>query len=292
MTATVVANVESLSRFSGEARPENLALYITMLLQTTLDLGRQIELFAGEMQKVIPYESLSYAHDEYGIFVNEGTPARHSCAYRLTVEGRQLGQIRFSRGKRFQEKEIHLIEMLLCSLIYPLRNAIEYRHVLEEARRDPLTGAANRQVLETTLAREAALAHRHQAPLSVIFLDIDNFKSINDSCGHAAGDQAIHALIGCIQSRIRNTDLLARYGGDEFVVVLNNTPLEGARLLAEHIREAVEAVDGDSIAPGLKLRSSLGVATLTVGETAAELIGRADRSLVLAKQLGRNCVVC
>jgi diguanylate cyclase (GGDEF)-like protein len=285
-TATV-----PMPRLPASRGPVGRALRITALLQTTLDLNRQIELFAAEVQNAVPYDSVTYSHDSLGISVTEGGIGRHSCAYRLTVEGTDLGQICFTRNTRFLEKETQTIELLLCSLVYPLRNALEYRRALDEARRDSMTGTANRQALEVTMQREAALAHRHQAPLSVIFLDIDRFKSINDTHGHAAGDQAICALVGCIQCVIRNTDVLARYGGDEFVVMLSNTPPEGAWLLAERIRETVEAFDGNTIAPGLMLSASLGVATLTVGETAAQLLARADQLLKSAKQSGRNRVV-
>jgi diguanylate cyclase (GGDEF)-like protein len=267
------------------------AMRITALLQTTLDLNRQIELFASEVHDAVPYDSVTYSHDSLGISVTEGGIGRHSCAYRLTVEGEDLGEICFTRNTRFQEKETQTIELLLCSLVYPLRNALEYRRALDEARRDPLTGTANRHSLEVTMQREAALAHRHCSPLSVIFLDIDRFKSINDTHGHAAGDHAIRALVGCIQSAVRNTDVVARYGGDEFVVMLSNTPCEGALHLAERIREAVEAFDGSTIAKGVKLTASLGVATLSVGEAAGQLLARADQLLKLAKHAGRNRVV-
>ncbi len=134
-------------------------------------------------------------------------------------------------------------EYLLGALVYPLRNALDFRRAREDASRDPLTGVYNRLGVDGLLRREIGLAHRHATPLSLAFLDIDHFKSINDSYGHASGDAALRVFAECIRSCIRDTDVVARYGGDEFMLILSNTPLAGARLVAERLRRAVEALE-------------------------------------------------
>jgi diguanylate cyclase (GGDEF)-like protein len=289
-TATVAANPDLLSKTAQANQPLQTALHITAVLQTTLDLGRLIELFAREVRAAVPHEGVCYSHDDLGVFVEEGAAARHACTYRLTVEDQTLGQIRFMRRNRFQEPELAQLEYLLCSLVYPLRNALEHRTVLDEARRCPLTGVLNRGALDALLRREVGLAHRHKIPFTVIFLDLDRFKAINDNYGHAVGDRAIRLFTEVVTSKIRTTDILVRYGGDEFVILLTNTPLDGAALLAERICEAVAAADASAIAPGLKLTSSLGVATLHDTELPAQLLDRADTALNQAKQQGRNRV--
>jgi diguanylate cyclase (GGDEF)-like protein len=267
-----------------------LALKITTLLQTTLDVEGQIELFSRECRAKVPHDSIGYLHDQHGIAIEEGKSQRNSCAYRLTVEERLLGEIRFTRLTPFTEQEIADLEFLLCALVYPLRNALDHRIALEEARRDVLTGVNNRCVLDGTIAREVGLAHRHQTPLSVIFLDIDKFKDINDTHGHHAGDRAIQLFANILQSKIRVTDVLIRYGGDEFVIVLANTPIEGARLLAERIRVAVESSDTALVADRVQLTASVGVTTLMDGDTAESFLRRADDHLHSAKRSGRNKV--
>jgi diguanylate cyclase (GGDEF)-like protein len=268
----------------------HIALQITAALQTSLDLNRQVEIFGAEIRKHVAHDSLGYSNEDLGYFIEEGTPGRHSCTYRLTLEDQALGEVRFTRGARFQEPEVELLEFLLCSLVYPLRNALHYRQALDEARRDALTGVQNRGAMDAALRREVALAHRHKTGFSVIVLDIDRFKVINDSHGHAVGDQVLRRFVACVNTKIRTTDILARFGGDEFVVLLANTPYEGARLLASRIREAVAAIDCSDLSPGLAITSSLGVAELARGESAEQLMGRADQALYQAKQDGRNCV--
>jgi diguanylate cyclase (GGDEF)-like protein len=275
----------------AEQRSPNRLVQMTAVLQTTLDVERLIGLFAREAAYAVPHDSVNYHNEPHGIGLTLGDPARHTCSYRLIVEGQSLGNIAFTRGRKFPAAETALLEYLLCVLVYPLRNALEFRNATENARKDPLTGVYNRSVMETLMRREVGLAQRHGAPLSLMFLDIDNFKNINDSIGHAVGDEIIKAFADCVQRCIRTTDILARYGGDEFVLLLNNTPAEGALLLAERIRKSVEET-GLLQVHGHKLRitTSIGMAALAAGDSFETLCARADDNLYQAKQSGRNCV--
>jgi diguanylate cyclase (GGDEF)-like protein len=276
------------------ADPGNLgrALRITALLQTTLDAARLIDIFSRELNGAVPHDSIRYVNPESNIEVAYGRSGRHSCSYRLRLEEQSLGQLSLTRRERFANEELSLLEHLLCSLIHPLHNALAYQRAIEEARKDPLTGVYNRGMFELLLRREVGLARRHQIPFSLIFADIDHFKTVNDVLGHACGDTVLKNFIACITECIRSTDILARYGGDEFIVLLNNTPIEGARRLAERIRRRVErsAVLANP-GGGLRVTASLGVAALEPETEVEALLARADRALAAAKQSGRN-VVC
>lgn len=275
-----------------QLRAESLVLQLTVTLQKTLDVNKLVECFSREVREAVPHDSIYFVNENHGIDFLHGQTARHSCQCHLSVEGKSYGKISFTRDHKFMEKEITLLRHLLISaLVYPVRNGLAYKAAVEEAQRDPLTGVYNRGVMETVLAREVGLAHRHRSPFSAIFLDIDRFKSINDCHGHAVGDEAIRAVVRCVEKSIRTTDILSRYGGDEFLVLLNNTPLDGAVLLAERIRKVVEEEGRlGHTAPDLRLSASIGVAALQPGESAESLVARADAALNLAKQRGRNCV--
>lgn len=147
---------------------------------------------------------------------------------------------------------------------------------------DVLTGLSNRRAAEALLAREAARAERHGGALSVIMVDIDQFKTVNDSRGHEAGDCALKAVAELLRQQVRTSDEPTRWAGDEFLVVLPSTPVDGALIVAERLRRAVaEQADGLTI--------SLGVGALDAGkEDLKNLLGRIDRAVYRAKAGGRN----
>lgn len=170
-----------------------------------------------------------------------------------------------------------------------------YQHRLEEnletirhlSLTDPLTGLFNRRALMDKLNEECALLARYDTEVSFALIDIDRFKEYNDAHGHPAGDELLEAVARLIQGKSRTTDLVARYGGDEFAVIFRNTGIEGAQRLAERIRNAIE----DHIWPLGGVTVSIGIATGSTGmSTPDELIEAADRALYRSKQAGRNRV--
>lgn len=170
---------------------------------------------------------------------------------------------------------------------------MQHQHKLEELSvRDSLTGLYNRRELERRLHEEVQRAHRYQRPLSVMMLDIDHFKSVNDRHGHQAGDEVLITVADLIQLNVRPVDLVCRYGGEELTVILPETDEQGANMVAERIRGTVEesittTPQGDMV----HVTISIGFATFPRhGDTAAALIHAADQALYLAKQEGRNLV--
>jgi diguanylate cyclase (GGDEF)-like protein len=156
---------------------------------------------------------------------------------------------------------------------------------------DALTGLANRRRLDQRLADEFALALRHGRPLAVAIADLDHFKTVNDRFSHAIGDAALRSLAKLLASQVRHTDLVARFGGEEFVLVLVHSDLDAARLVCEKLRVAVEGYAWDAIHPGLALTLSIGVCADTTLAGHERMLAMADRNLYLAKARGRNRVV-
>lgn len=159
----------------------------------------------------------------------------------------------------------------------------------EQAIRDPLTGLYNRRYLDETLTRELARAQREGGPLSLILIDIDRFKQINDTHGHPAGDEVLRTLAGLLREGARLEDIPCRYGGEEFLLVLPGMDLPAARQRAEDWRErfAGQPVIGEGFA--LDATLSAGIAVFPAhGQDSAALIEAADRALYAAKRLGRN----
>lgn len=181
-------------------------------------------------------------------------------------------------------------------LVYPLRNALDYQHLLQLSLQDSLTGLGNRTALSSALQRELQAALRYQHQLALLMIDIDHFKKINDIYGHLKGDQIIREVSQIIQRDCRETDLGFRYGGEEFIVLLPNTDEAGAQTIAERIRNHVKQL---TIAPGndsaieRSVSVSIGIASLRkcAVNTTDALIKLADKALYSAKANGRNCVM-
>ncbi|MEN9824947.1 MAG: hypothetical protein RI953_692 [Pseudomonadota bacterium] len=163
---------------------------------------------------------------------------------------------------------------------------------------DELTGLYNQRFMEVSLSREVARSQRYGSPVSLLFLDLDRFKSINDTLGHVVGSQMIKAAARTMRDLIRDTDQLLRYGGDEFCVILPNTSLEGAHILAERIRcvfsEKVFNLSestGVTNADALNITTSIGVACFPESaESVQDLVKEADAAMYAAKKAGKNCV--
>lgn len=157
--------------------------------------------------------------------------------------------------------------------------------LVQMATKDPLTGAGNRRAFEDKLSITASLLDRTGTPASLILIDLDHFKVVNDRYGHAVGDQILCRITEIVNLRIRVTDSLYRIGGEEFVVLLDGQDVERAAHLAEQLRTLVEA---NELVPDHLVTISLGVAELRPGEAAAEWLQRADEALYQSKREGRN----
>ncbi|WP_406698947.1 GGDEF domain-containing protein [Singulisphaera sp. Ch08] len=157
---------------------------------------------------------------------------------------------------------------------------------------DGLTGMHNKRYLLDHLEREIDRSTRYERPLTLILIDVDHFKAINDSMGHLAGDLALRELSHCLRPNLRNYDLLARYGGEEFAAVLSETSRKDAIAIAEQLRRAVENHRFEFEGRAFRVTISLGVATVVRNEPLEpeELIRLADVQLYSAKRAGRNCV--
>jgi diguanylate cyclase (GGDEF)-like protein len=181
--------------------------------------------------------------------------------------------------------------MVLGTAVALGRLATAERKLMLRALTDPLTGVFNRRTFLDMSSKEEARARRRGTLTSVLMMDIDHFKRVNDTYGHGVGDQVIKALAAVAIKGLRPTDILARYGGEEFVVTLPETDGDVARLVAERLRAALEqaVVKADGVGE-VRFTVSIGVATFATGVPLAAAMERADQALYRAKEGGRNRV--
>lgn len=275
------------------AKPQiksDILVRLATFLQTTLDYQALLTLFQREIAPAVLVDGIRFENAENKIDFSIGLQNPHSCNYQLKAQNEVLGSIHFYRSTRFREHELANIEALMGTLVYPLRNAMRYREALDQAFRDPLTGAGNRIALNDNLVREMELSRRHGYQLSLLMLDLDHFKAINDNFGHIIGDEILKAVVEKIKDCIRQTDICFRYGGEEFVVLLNNAHIADARLIAERIRMSISEMFMQTDKGPLQVTISTGLAVLEDKDSGINLIDRADKALYQAKNSGRNKV--
>ncbi len=164
-----------------------------------------------------------------------------------------------------------------------------FRQVREAADRDPLTSLANRRYLDRMLAHYLDKLAESSQPCSLIMADLDHFKQVNDTWGHVVGDQALTRFADVLQNQCRSLDLVARFGGEEFVVLLPGLTLETAELIAERLRKSAAVATPEQLGER-RLTASFGVTEAARGESAEQVLNRADTALYRAKALGRNRV--
>lgn len=257
-------------------------------LQTSLLLDDILAMFRTELESLVKINGMHYANQGLNIQVNHGLHDSHHCAYRLITQQDHLGEIIFYRDTRFNDHELEAIETLLSTLLSPVRNALLYRMALAASLTDPLTGAGNRSALASTLQRELGLARRNAQPLSVLVIDIDRFKYINDTHGHGVGDLVLRELVGVINRVNRSTDLCFRFGGEEFVVLLSGTNSGGAEIIAGRLCQAISECHICTDAGPIQISVSVGAASLCETDTEESLLNRADKAMYDVKRRGGN----
>ncbi len=294
-------SITSISEYAEKGVVSNLALHrqrvdlqmryleLSEKLFKTLDPKLLIECFFMESQCFVPHTGIEYTNEQYDFAASFGDEAAHSLAYDISIADLNLGEIKLYRAHAFLGREVRELEKLISTLAYPLRNASMYFTAMQSAYRDPLTNVNNRGAMDKVLPREIALARRFKTQMSLLVLDVDKFKSINDVHGHQVGDDVLQSFAAVLRDCVRDTDLIFRYGGDEFVISLSNTGLEGALELAERVRNSIERCHQYSNIQ-MMLSTSIGVTDLRENDTAESLFLRADSALLEAKRRGRNCV--
>ena len=268
-------------------------LRLTQALQMSLEPHDVLSVFYRHIQSMVNVSGMRFKNAISSHDFKIGREYLHHCDYRLTTDEGYLGEIIFSRSKRFPETELIKLEFLLSSLVYPLRNAMRYQTAMRLALLDPLTLLGNRAALDTALRRELQMAERHKHELSLLMIDVDYFKKINDEHGHHRGDLVLCEIAKAIQAACRSSDITFRYGGEEFVVVLGKTDTEGAKIIAERIRQQIARTQIVHNGKVINATASIGIAThqRLQQEHINDLFERADKALYCAKESGRNCVI-
>ncbi|AHF68916.1 GGDEF domain-containing protein [Pseudomonas cichorii] len=283
--------LDSRTRPAAPLPPADLPTLIQQLsqqLQSSLEAEKILGMFFRGIQRLMPLSALIYEHSRSDLSLQLGESAEHRAHYTLRHMNECLGNLEFQRDTAFSEQELGELESLIICLLYPMKNALLYRIAMQSALRDPLTNTGNRIAMDQNLMLEIEVSHRQKQPLSVLMLDIDYFKNVNDNFGHKTGDEVLRTIAHTLKTQLRSVDRMFRYGGEEFVVVLANTDRECAAMIGERLRQAVLELKFHESNTVLNTTISLGCSTLLPAESADSLLRRADKALYVAKREGRN----
>lgn len=283
----------AVPRALDQARPSfaKVGQQLRNQLQTSLEVSELMGMFFSSSQQLVDYQGLSFRYPLQNLHLELGE-INHAFRmdYHLELSGEFLGILSVHYKRELDEHELVSLETLTPALVFPLRNALKYHAAVFAAQHDPLTGVRNRASMDELLLRDLQAARRMNSPLSVLMLDIDHFKSINDNYGHAGGDAALIAVARQLQEKLRTVDAIFRFGGEEFLVVLPNTDVPYVLYIAERLRKAIANLlvmhDGERI----NVKASFGAALADQHESPDRLLQRADYALYQAKQQGRNQV--
>lgn len=195
-------------------------------------------------------------------------------------------------GQSFFPSRKKSADIVIQSFENALTQILKIRQLEMASSTDPLTGCYNRRAMNRILERSVDASRRYKRELSVIMLDVDHFKSINDTHGHLFGDSVLKSMVASVKKSIRKSDCIARYGGEEFVVILPETPLKGAVEIANRLKSMIGDLPFHDIGgKEIRVTASCGVASMNSGSDMDSLIGEADAMLYQAKNTGRNRVV-
>ena len=209
----------------------------------------------------------------------------------MIIAGMPVGVLGVAAKPEMADDQRRILTTAAALLAVSLKNSELFREVVESNVRDPLTACVTRRHGMGIFQTEMRRARRSQLPMSLIVFDLDHFKAINDRYGHLAGDAVLGAVGGRMNAVLRGSDLKCRYGGEEFLILLPDTPSQGAQRVSETLRREIEANAIPWNDEMLRITASFGITAITPGEMdPLAAIARADEALYRAKQDGRNCV--
>jgi diguanylate cyclase (GGDEF)-like protein len=279
-----LSSVIALSSTTAPSSPEPSSLLEK--LQVTLALPEMLTIFAQEAAKLINFCGLSFHYDNQEITTANSVPGRQRLSFNLSINNNPIGQLIYNINSNLTRQQLRWLDVLHNQVVYPFRNAISYNKVLKLALIDSLTSIGNRCHFDDMIERNIGHANRHESAFSLMVLDLDEFKQVNDSHGHQEGDEILKAFANILKASVRGNDMVFRLGGDEFTILLDCPKHKAADALAARIQHQVAA---NPIMGKYGVSTSIGCAHFEMGDSRDSLFARADEALYSAKALGKNC---
>jgi two-component system, cell cycle response regulator len=267
--------------------PECAEQSLISQLQTTLDIQQQLNIVSMAVGKVLPITALTLktAVGDYDASGSGSSQYEHRSM--LVLNQQCLAELIYQSDHAFTPMVQRELLLLESEWLFALRNALIVARLQQMALKDTLTSLGNRRFFDDSFDKAVQLARRHEHSCALILLDLDNFKQVNDTAGHSAGDEVLLAVADCLRDTLRVTDSLFRFGGDEFAVLLSGQDADSAELIA---RRLVKVINQHYLCQQYNVSASAGLSILKQEQGCRQLFSSADSALYQAKEAGKSTV--
>ncbi len=258
-------------------------------LQTTLDVQELLSIFAKEAEKLVDFSGLYFKSQGFSTCIKGSRTAKVERSFELKINDEFIGTLTYAVKKPISLSKYRILNQLHQHLLYPLRNALQYRMVSKLAMQDSLTGLGNRRYFDKQLTRAMHHANRHHTCVGLILGDLNKFKEINDNFGHQVGDQVLKHVANAMLASVRDSDSVFRFGGDEFAIIVENASDNSLDIIENRINTAIS---NDALLAKYQLTCSLGGTFMNRADNELTLFERADQTLYRQKMnMKRNLTI-
>ena len=271
-------NAFTLFQQSEQKSQRNLALL--KQLQTTLDVKELINIFAIEVAKYLDFTGVYFKHPDINATVKDSRQAKAERQFELKLNGQFFGIITYAVNIPISMTNDKVLTELHELLINPLNNAVQYHQAMQLAMQDSLTLLGNRRSFDEQIKRAMAQATRRQTLVGLIYCDLNKFKAVNDSFGHAIGDKVLIHFAKALRQSVRDTDYVFRFGGDEFAIIVTDATRPSLTVIEQRIYHAMSQ---DEFLKKYNVTSSLGLTFMNRSDDVTSFFQRADKDLYSQK---------
>lgn len=249
-------------------------------LQTTLDLDKLLDIFAMEAAKYIKFSGLYFKNNTVSKTLRGSRKANKERQFELKLNDEFFGTITYSIDKAISMQRYKDLQRIHKVILYPLKNALQYHQAMQLARQDALTGLGNRRYFDEQLKRAMHNANRHHAQVGLVLGDLNKFKAVNDTYGHAVGDQVLVEFSNVLRTSMRDSDSIFRFGGDEFAIIVENACENALDIINNRIDCSLKS---NIVLAKYHIGCSLGTTFMNRADNESSLFERADKALYKQK---------
>lgn len=280
-------NLEESNHGNKQGLTQSQLNNFILKLLTTIDLPKLSELYFQQLQNTLPLSALKIQFEDSRVGFGQNLQSSHVKTLNCMQMGTVVAKMDYSLTQPLSIRDWQILQQMHVNFCNPFKNALEHHKIKQFAMKDFLTSLGNRASYDETMIRLASHADRSHLPFSLLVLDMDNFKQVNDAHGHQVGDKVLVACADTILHSLRESDFAFRFGGDEFCCLLPDADNHTSHLIAERIRSAIES---QPLLQQHQISCSIGSATYQADDSQIGIFSRADEALYAAKQAGKNCI--